>query len=280
MLPFEKLNIDEIVSEIKDGTLLGIPADYSGVPMTFTKDLIKKKVKNLKLYCLPLTTIQGDMLIGSGCVDEIEAAAVSLGEFGQAPRFQDAVINQRIKVKDSTCPALHAQLQATERSVPFMPLRGIVGSDLSKYRNDWQIIKNPMKNSGKEGEEIILLPAVQLDVLVFHASKADRNGNIQIGRRRELATLAHASKKVFVTVEEFVEEDFFENEVKASATLPALYVDGIAESKNGAWPCGLTGKYEPDYEELKTYSFAARNHDSFESYMKGFLNSENLQAAQ
>ncbi len=176
MLPFEKLNVDEIVSEIYDGTLLGIPADYSGVPMTFTKKLIKKKVKNLKLYCLPLTTIQGDMLIGSGCVDEIEAAAVSLGEFGQAPRFQDAVINQKIKVKDSTCPALHAQLQATERSVPFMPLRGIIGSDLLKFRNDWKVIENPMKNSGKEGEEIILLPAVQLDVLVFHATKADKNG--------------------------------------------------------------------------------------------------------
>ena len=144
MLPFEKITINEIVSEIHHGTLLGIPADYSGVPMTFTKELIKKKVKNLKLYCLPLTTIQGDMLIGSGCVSEVEAAAVSLGEFGQAPRFQDAVINQKIKVKDSTCPALHAQLQATERSVPFMPLRGIIGSDLLKFRNDWKVIENPM----------------------------------------------------------------------------------------------------------------------------------------
>ncbi len=280
MLPFEKMSVNEIVSEVHDGALLGVPADYSGVPMSFTKELIKKKIKNLKLYCLPLTTIQGDMLIGSGCVAEIEAAAVSLGEFGQAPRFQDAVINQKIKVRDSTCPALHAQLQATEKSVPFMPLRGIIGSDLLKYRDDWKVIENPMKNSGKVGEEVILLPAVQLDVLVFHATKADKNGNIQIGRRRELATLAHASKKVFVTVEEFTDEDFFQSEVHASASLPALYVDGIAESANGAWPCGLTEKYSPDFDELKTYSLAARNQSSFDSYMKGFLNAENLQAAQ
>ena len=280
MLPFEKITLNDIVSEVHDGTLLGIPADYSGVPMTFTKELIKKKVKNLKLYCLPLTTIQGDMLIGSGCVTEIEAAAVSLGEFGQASRFQDAVINQKIKVKDSTCPALHAQLQATEKSVPFMPLRGIIGSDLLDYRDDWKVIKNPMEFSGKEGEEIILLPAVQLDVLVFHATKSDKNGNIQIGRRRELATLAHASKKVFVTVEEIVDEDFYENEVNAAATLPALYIDGIAVSKNGAWPCGLTGKYNPDLEELKNYSLAAKNQNTFDSYMRVFLNSDNLKAAQ
>ena len=43
MLPFEKITLNDIVSEVHDGTLLGIPADYSGVPMTFTKELIKKK---------------------------------------------------------------------------------------------------------------------------------------------------------------------------------------------------------------------------------------------
>ena len=153
------------------------------------------------------------MLIGSGCVKEIETAAVTLGEYGQAPRFQDAIENSKIKIKDSTCPALHAQLQATEKSVPFMPLRGIIGSDLYHNRKDWSVIDNPMKTNFKDDEKIVILPAVQLDVLIFHAAKADINGNVQIGRRRELATLAHASKKVYVTVEEIVNEDFFECEL-------------------------------------------------------------------
>ena len=106
---------------------------------------------------------------------------------------------------------------------------------------------------------------------VFYGMLAEINGMIDSYQSQ------HKELKIYLTGGD---ASFFENEVKASATLPALYVDGIAESKNGAWPCGLTGKYEPDYEELKTYAFAARNHDSFESYMKGFLNSENLQAAQ
>ena len=142
MKQFDELSLLEIVDEVKDGDLIGIPADYSGVPMMFTKELIKKGVKDLKLYCLPLTTIQGDMLIGSGCVSEIEAAAVTLGEFGLAPRFSEAVEAGHILIKDSTCPALHAQLQATEKSVPFMPLRGVIGSDIQKYRKDWQVIEN------------------------------------------------------------------------------------------------------------------------------------------
>ena len=270
MVNFTEITVKDIAKEVKDNCLLGIPADYSGVPMSVTIEIIKNNTKGLRLYCLPLTTIQGDMLIGAGCVSEIETAAVTLGEYGQAPRFQDAIENSKIKIKDSTCPALHAQLQATEKSVPFMPLRGILGSDLYKNRNDWSVINNPMSSKTND-EKIVILPAVQLDILIFHASKADINGNVQIGRRRELATLAHASKKVFVTVEEIVDEDFFDCELKAAATLPSLYVDGISLARNGAWPCGLTDCYEIDGNEMNKYAKSAKNQETFDEYMRNFI---------
>ena len=270
MVNFTQITVKDIAKEVKDNCLLGIPADYSGVPMSVTIEIIKNKIKGLRLYCLPLTTIQGDMLIGAGCVSEIETAAVTLGEYGQAPRFQDAIENSKIKIKDSTCPALHAQLQATEKSVPFMPLRGILGSDLYKNRNDWSVINNPMSSKTND-EKIVILPAVQLDILIFHASKADVNGNVQIGRRRELATLAHASKKVYVTVEEIVDEDFFDCELKAAATLPSLYVDGISLARNGAWPCGLTDYYEIDSNEMSKYAKSAKYQETFDEYMRNFI---------
>ena len=274
MVNFTQITVKDIAKEVKDNCLLGIPADYSGVPMSVTIEIIKNNTKGLRLYCLPLTTIQGDMLIGAGCVGEIETAAVTLGEYGQAPRFQDAIENSKIKIKDSTCPALHAQLQATEKSVPFMPLRGILGSDLYKNRNDWYVINNPMSSKTND-EKIVILPAVQLDILIFHASKADINGNVQIGRRRELATLAHASKKVYVTVEEIVDEDFFDSELKAAATLPSLYVDGISLAKNGAWPCGLTDYYDIDTNEMSKYAKAAMYQETFDEYMRDFISQNN-----
>ena len=275
MVNFTQITVKDIAKEVKDNCLLGIPADYSGVPMSVTIEIIKNNTKGLRLYCLPLTTIQGDMLIGAGCVSEIETAAVTLGEYGQAPRFQDAIENSKIKIKDSTCPALHAQLQATEKSVPFMPLRGILGSDLYKNRNDWSVIENPMNYSNTNDEKIVILPAVQLDILIFHASKADINGNVQIGRRRELATLAHASKKVYVTVEEIVDEDFFDSELKAAATLPSLYIDGISLAKNGAWPCGLTDYYDIDTNEMSKYAKAAKYQETFDEYMRDFISQNN-----
>lgn len=274
MVNFVEMTIKDIASKVKENYLVGIPADYSGVPMSVTIEIIKRKIRNLRLYCLPLTTIQGDMLIGSGCVKEIETAAVTLGEYGQAPRFQNAIENSKIVIKDSTCPALHAQLQATEKSVPFMPLRGILGSDLYENRKDWSVINNPIVSSQKSDEKIVILPAVKLDILIFHASKADLNGNIQIGRRRELATLAHASKEVYVTVEEIVSEDFFDNELKAASSLPSLYIDGISVSKNGAWPCGLTDYYDIDGHEMNKYAKAAKHQETFETYMDNFISKD------
>ena len=122
---------------------------------------------------------------------------MSLGEFGPAPRFTAAITAGTITMKDATCPALHAALQAAEKGVPFMPLRGLIGSDVLKYRDDWKVIDNPFGND----DPIVLLPAIKPDVALFHAPMADRDGNVWIGRQRELATMAHAAEKTIVTVE-------------------------------------------------------------------------------
>ena len=83
--------------------------------------------------------------------------------------------------------------------------------------------------------------------------------------------MAHASKKVFVTVEEIVDEDFFDCELKAAATLPSLYVDGISLARNGAWPCGLTDCYEIDSNEMSKYAKSAKYQETFDEYMRNFI---------
>ena len=261
----EIIDLKEIAQAIPDGALLGVPADYSGVPMAATRELIRRGVKDLALYCLPLTTIQGDMLIGAECVASIEAAAVTLGEFGLAPRFCQAIEGGRLVMRDATCPALHAQLQAAEKGVPFMPLRGLLETDILKHRPDWTVIDNPLSD---KKDPIVVLPERKLDVSLFHATYADRNGNIWIGRRRELATLAHGSARVLVTVEKILDEDFFEREERAAGALPALYIDAIAEAPKGAWPCGLQDLYEPDLNELRHYALAAATEEGFKNYLE------------
>src|ERR1700687_3852032 len=138
--------LDEALAPITDGCVLAVAREQSGVPMAATRALTRRGVKRLHLVALPTSSLQADLLIGAGCVETLETSAVSLGEFGLAPRFTAAITAGAIKMKDATCPALHAALQAAEKGVPFMPLRGLIGSDVLKYRDDWKVVDSPFAN--------------------------------------------------------------------------------------------------------------------------------------
>jgi glutaconate CoA-transferase subunit A len=260
-------DLDGLAAAIPDGAKLAVPADYSGVAMAATAALIRRGAKHLHIVCVPVSGLQAETLIGAGAVDVIETSAVTLGEFGPAPRFVDAVRRGAITLKDATCPAIHAALQAAEKGLPFMPLRGILGSDLIANRSDWKVIDNPFA----DGDRIVVLPAIEPDVALFHAPLADRQGNVWIGRRRELMTMAHASKRCFVTVEKISETDLFDGEELAAGVIPALYVDAVVEAKGGAQPLGLWGAYGPDEAFLRDYVREAKTQAGFDGFMGHWL---------
>jgi glutaconate CoA-transferase subunit A len=210
--------------------------------------------------------IQADILIGAGRIATIETSAVTLGEAAGAPRFQAAVREGSVGVMDATCPAIHAGLLAAQKGVPFMPIRGIIGSDVLAYRSDWKVIDNPFAPH----DPIVIVPAISPDVALFHAPEADRFGNVRIGRRRELATMAYAAKTTLVTVERISQTSLLDDERDAAAVLPALYVSAVAVAERGAWPLGLWGEYAADGAEIIRYAQMARTAEGFRAYMSGF----------
>lgn len=243
--------LDRLIDRIPDGASLAVPPDYSGCAMAAVGRLIGRGARGLHLIGVPSGGFQMDMLIGAGCVAVVEAAAVTLGEYGPPPAFSRAVKAGALHLKDATCPAIHAGLQASEKGVPFLPLRGILGSDILAHRPEWKVIDNPFADGG--GDPIVLIPAIRPDVALFHALKADRNGNVWIGVRRELMLMAHAARQTLVTVERVEDTDFLADPDTAAGTIPALYVTAIAEVKNGAHPVGLAGAYAPDAAALQRY---------------------------
>lgn len=257
------INLSELAAKVPDGATLAIPPDYSGCAMSAVRELIRRGAKDLHLVGVPQAGLQADMLIGAGCVASIETAAVTLGEFGLAPRFTAAIKDASIIIKDATCPAIHAGLQAAEKGVPFMPLRGILGSDLLIHRGDWKVIDNPFG----QDDPIVLLPAIVPDVALFHAPLADRDGNVWIGVRRELMTMAHAARCTLVTVESVSDDNLLEDERTAAGTIPALYVSALAEVEQGAWPLGLWGCYAADSAHLRRYADLAATPEGFDRYL-------------
>jgi len=260
-------SIEDALAPVADGCMLAVPREVSGVPMAATRALIRRSIKRLHLVALPTSSLQADLLIGAGCVETLETSAVSLGEFGPAPRFTAAILSGAIKMKDATCPALHAALQAAEKGVPFMPLRGLIGSDILKYRDDWKVIDSPFGND----DPIVLLPAIKPDVALIHAPMADRFGNVWIGRQRELATMAHAAARTIATVERIHDGNLLDDPLTAAGTLPGFYVESIALAERGAWPLGLPDYYAADADHLAEYARMAATEEGFSEYLDRYV---------
>ncbi len=261
-------SVESALEAITDGVMLAVPREQSGVAMEATRALIRRGVKNLHLVALPTSTLQADLLIGAGAVATLETSAVSLGEIGPAPRFTAAVKAGAINMKDATCPAIYAALQAAEKGIPFMPLRGLIGSDLLAHRPEWRVIDNPFGND----DPVVLLPAIKPDVALFHAAMADAQGNVWIGRQRDLTTLAHASAKTIVTVERLHDGNLLDDPTLAAGTLPGFYVEAVAVAPRGAWPLGLPEHYAADVTHLAEYARLAASAEGFAKYLDTYVN--------
>lgn len=261
-------DVDALAAMIPDGAKICVPPDYSGAAMELTRAMVRRGVRDLHLVCVPVTGMQGDLLIGAGAVKTIETSAVTLGEFGGAPRFQNALRQGSIRIMDATCPAVHAGIQAGQKGIPYMPLRGMIGSDILKNRDDWKVQQNPFSD---EDDQIVLLPAINPDFAIFHGLKADREGNVYLGVRRELFAMAGASKQCLITVEEIVDGNLLEDELLAPGTLPAIYVGGVAEARRGCWPVSFWDEYGYDGEHMRAYIAAARSDEGFAGYVAEFV---------
>ncbi|HMR32613.1 MAG TPA: CoA-transferase [Geminicoccaceae bacterium] len=255
----------DLAARIPDGALLALAPDYSGCAMAVVRELVRRGARDLRLLGVPQLGLQADILIGAGCVASVEAAAVGLGEHGAAPCFQRAALAGSLAVRDSTCPAIHAALTAAERGVPFMPLAGVLGSDLVAARPDWRVIEDPTG-----GGPILAVPALRPDVALIHAEIADRDGNVWIGVRREMMTMAHAARATLASVEELAPGPLLAG-LHAAGTIPSIYVDAVAVVPGGAWPIGCGDRYPADQAFVAAYAEAARTAQGSARFVESWL---------
>src|SRR6185312_1999109 len=112
---------------------------------------------------------------------------------------------------------------------------------------------------------------IRPDVALVHAPMADKQGNVWIGRQRELATMAHAAEKTVATVEKIVDGNLLDDPVLAAGTLPGFYVEAVAVAERGAWPLGLPDHYAADAEHLALYARMAATTEGFAEYLDTYV---------
>lgn len=258
-------DVEALAARVADGAKVAVFKD-GAVPMDLGRALVRKGVRGLHVVTVPTSGLLADMLIGAGCVATIETSGVTMSEFGQAPCFGRAVKSSSLKIMDATCPAVYTGLQAAEKGVPFIPMRGLIGSDILANRPDFKTIDNPYAADGGD-DPIVAIPAIRPDVSLIHAPLADAFGNVWIGRQAELKIMAHASAESLITCERLYEGNLLEDPHLAPAVIPSMYVGGIAVAERGGWPLGLTGEYDDDPDAILAYIQAAATPEGFQDWL-------------
>jgi glutaconate CoA-transferase subunit A len=265
-------SVDALAALVPDGASVTVnKGDDADVPMALALALVRRGVRRLRVVTLPTCAFPAsgmmlDILVGAGCVASVETSGVSLHELGAAPRFTQAVKAGTLKVLDSTCPAVYAALQAGAKGQPFAPLRGLIGSDLVRHRADWRVIHNPFAPPGAAADPVVLLPALNADVAIFHAARADAEGNVWVGRDRDRLLAAHAAATTLVTVEEVVPGCFFDDEVASAGVIPSTCVTALALAPGGCWPMRVGAA--TDLDAVREYQRAARTDEGFAAWLQ------------
>jgi glutaconate CoA-transferase subunit A len=270
-LSAKSILFEDLVKEIPDGCQLAMVYEHDGfhsaAPMDVLRALIRRKARHLRILCVPVNGMTSDILVGAGCVDEIEFGALVIGEHGFPPRILAAATAKTLKLRDTTCPAILNGLLAKKLGVPFLPVAGILGSDLVKIHSEWKVTPNPYSP-----EELqLLVPAMEPDVALFHAPFADQHGNVWISRRGDILSMAHSARKILVTVDQIVEGDLMEDPALSCGTLSHVYVDGLCERPNGCWPMGRGGSETRDVDHIAEYVRLAATDAGFQEYLDRFV---------
>ena len=149
--------------------------------------------------------------------------------------------------------------------VPYIPVIGLVGTDLLKRRDDMVIAADPF-----DGKTLsVVAKALRPDVAVFHAQKADREGNVSCGYEAEALLLAEASRRVIVTAEAIV--DRLSEKEALGAFIPGIHVHAVVHARFGAHPGGCTGLYGPDKAHMARYVAASLDDAAFAEYVRAHV---------
>ncbi len=256
--------LEEAAGLVDDGALVTFGgATFSRAPMEFVRELVRQGKKNLNLIDRE-PAIDFDLLIGAGCVAKVRTGMLAFEVFGMAPNFRKKSEKGEIVTKEGACQPIIAGFRAAAMGLPSLPIKGMLGSDLltiSEVIGSQKQIEDPFT-----GETMIAVKAIEPDIAVIHAQKADEYGNVRIeGPLYEDVIKAKAARKVVVTVEELIPNSEIRKNPEATS-IPHFIVDAVVETPRGAYPCSCFNYYDVDYEHIQQYLKAAAK-DQFEQYL-------------
>jgi glutaconate CoA-transferase subunit A len=244
----EIVSLNELASSVPGGVRLGIGGvHFARLPIALIEEVLNSGQRDFTFISWG-GGLALEMFLEAQAVKKLVFCFSSLDIFGLAPRFREALEKETIEVEEWSALAMIEGLKAAQFNLPEMPFRLPVGSDLMQTGDFWRAVKSPFT-----GELVGQARRLDVEVLLLHAQRADRAGNVEIQGARGLdLSLIGAAKKTLVTVEEIVEVGEI-GRAPRSFVLPRNFVSAIACVPYGAYPASCLPYYTTDYSRLLSY---------------------------
>jgi glutaconate CoA-transferase, subunit A len=235
------------------------------LPMAIVREMIRQGRRGLHVVG-SAHSMDVDLLIAVGAIRRCEESYVGFEQdLGLAPAYRRAAEGGEIEIAESCCVTMLTQLRATEMGLPFLPVRGVKGSDLRRLHPEYGEVTCPFT-----GEVLVAVPALRPDVALLHAPIGDRYGNLHLDQPYVLdERFAGASAMVVATVDRVVST---EEVIHAGVTIPAHLVAAVAAVPYGAHPSSCYPNYAYDREHLAEYVQAAQSGgDDLAKYLQQYV---------
>ena len=255
---------EAVAQFISDGDYIGFEL-YATVrcPMSIAREIVRQGKKNLKVLGQGLHEV--DLLLAAGLVTHLDITYVGYEVYGLSPILRRVVESGKLKVADWSNGAIAWRLKAAAMGVPFIPVRSMLGSEMLKT-NGAITMKNPYTNM-----EVLLLPALVLDVGIIHVHRADPYGNAQIDGISGFAIeLARASKKLIISAEEIVDTEEIRR-YPEHTVIPYFLVDAVVHAPFGSHPGEMAYMYERDEPHLRMYMKMIQTEEGTQKYLEEYV---------
>lgn len=251
LAPDKRTSLADAVALVHDGAQVALGGGLCArLPMALVRELIRQGRRDLHLVG-SAHSIDVDLLIAAGAVKVCEESYVGFEQdLGLAPAFRRAAEAGEIEARESCCVTILTQLRAAEAGVPFLPVRGVKGTDIRKLHPEYGMVTCPFT-----GEELVAVPPLSPDVALIHAPLGDRHGNLHLDQPYVLdERFAAASRMVVATVDRLAGTA---EVADAGVVIPAHSVAAVTEVPFGAHPSSCYPGYAYDRPHLATYIAAA-----------------------
>lgn len=258
-----------IETHVNDGDVVALQnMATQAAPMSAVRELIRQEKTDLGLVVL-VGGMAVDWLAAAGVIDRLIGAAVSMEQFGLCQQYRSAVEQGRIRVEELSETALNARLGAGARNLPFLPTRGLIGTDLIDVNpENLVLIGDPFG-----GPDVVACRALVPDVALVHAHRADAAGNVQYEPTilwPDIGIMPKAAKRVIVTAEEIVDSDVLRRNPDRTV-LPGFVVDAVVEVPFGAHPTSFWPLYGYDSAFHLEWAKVSRDEGSARAFLDEFV---------